>query len=46
MGVLQGLALAYLFGSAALLCLRFRHLIAAAGGLLLLYLVLLQTGNG
>ena len=46
MGVLQGLALAYLFGSVALLCLRFRHLIAAAGGLLLLYLVLLQTGNG
>lgn len=33
MGVLQGLALAYLFGSAALLCLHFRHLIAAAGGL-------------
>ena len=29
MGVLQGLALAYLFGSAALLCLHFRHLIAA-----------------
>ena len=46
MGVLQGLALVYLFGSGALLCLRFRHLIAAAGGLLLLYLVLLQTGNG
>lgn len=46
MGVLQGLALVYLFGSVALLCLRFRHLIAAAGGLLLLYLVLLQTGNG
>lgn len=46
MGVLQGLALVYLFGSAALLCLRFRHLIVAAGGLLILYLVLLQTGNG
>lgn len=46
LGVLQGLALVYLFGSAALLCLRFRHIVVAAGGLLLLYLVLLQTGNG
>lgn len=31
LGVLQGLALVYLFGSTALLCLRFRHLIVAAG---------------
>lgn len=46
LGVLQGLALAYLFGALALLALKFRHLLAAACGLLLLYWGVLLIGNG
>lgn len=46
LGVLQGLALAYFFGALALLALRFKHLLWVAGGLLALYVVLLQTGQG
>lgn len=46
LGVLQGLALAYLFGALMLLALKFRNLLWAAGGLLALYLGLLLAGNG
>ncbi len=46
LGVLQGLALAYLFGAAALVVLRFRHLVATAAVLLAVYWLLLALGNG
>ena len=46
LGVLQGLALAYLFGGAALLLLRFRYVLRTAVGLLVLYLAILLAGNG
>ena len=46
LGVLQGLALAYLLGALLLVRLRFRHMTLAAAVLLLVYLAVLQWGNG
>lgn len=46
MGVLQGLAVAYLAGSLIMMAFRFRYMLAAAGILLVLYWVLLLAGNG
>ena len=46
LGVLQGLALAYLFGASALVVLRFRHLLTTAAVLLALYWLVLALGNG
>ena len=46
LGVLQGLALAYLLGALLLVRLRFRDMTLAAAVLLLVYLAVLQWGNG
>lgn len=46
MGVLQGLALAYLFGSVIVLAMRWKHILWAAGGILAAYWAILHTGNG
>lgn len=46
MGVMQGLALAYFFGSILVLAFRWKHLLWVAGGLLAAFLLILQLGNG
>lgn len=46
MGVLQGLALAYLFGSFLIMALKFRKLIICSLGLLAVYWLILLLGNG
>lgn len=46
LGVLQGLALAYLLGASLAVMLRFRHLVSAALVLLAVYWLLLWLGNG
>lgn len=46
MGVLQGLAVAYLFSALLMILTGFRHLLLMASGLLLAYWVILLLGNG
>lgn len=46
LGVLQGLALAYFFGSVIVLALRWKHILWVAGGILGTYVVMLHLGNG
>ena len=46
MGVLQALGIAYFFGALIFLTVRGKHLLWIAGAILVLYIVILQLGNG
>jgi predicted acyltransferase len=46
MGVMQGLAVAYLFGSLLAMTFRWKHLLWVGGALLAAYVVILRIGNG
>lgn len=46
MGVMQGLAIAYFFGSIIILAIKWRYILWIAGGILVAYIIVLHLGNG